>query len=312
MKVGFIGLGNMGQAMARNIARAGHQLTVYNRTRGRADELRADGARVAVSPYDAALNADVLITMLANDEAVEAVLFGTHHTGSQEARGALHGLRPGTVHISMSTISVALSKRLAEVHAAAGQAYIAAPVFGRPDVAAAAKLWVVAAGAADQLERCRPVFVVISQSLCIVGEEPWTANVVKLAGNFAIAAMLEALGEAFALVRKSGVEVHQFLQIINSALFKSPLYENYGSIIADERYEPAGLKLALGLKDVRLALEAADAAATPMPLASLIRDHFLPAIAHGQGEIDWAGLARVIAENAGLGEPTTMPHSMAH
>jgi 3-hydroxyisobutyrate dehydrogenase-like beta-hydroxyacid dehydrogenase len=212
----------------------------------------------------------------------------------------------------MSTISVALSKRLAEAHAAAGQAYIAAPVFGRPDVAAAAELWVVAAGPAEPLERCRSVFDAISQGLWLVGEEPWTANVVKLAGNFAIAAMLEALGEAFALVRKSGAEVHQFLQIINSALFKSPLYETYGSMIADERYEPAGFKLALGLKDVRLALAAADAAATPMPLASLIRDHLLSAIAHGQGDMDWAGLAQVIAENAGLGEPTATPRSMVH
>jgi 3-hydroxyisobutyrate dehydrogenase-like beta-hydroxyacid dehydrogenase len=312
MKIGFIGLGNMGQAMARNIARAGHQLTVYNRTRSRADELRAEGARVAVSPYDAALNADVLITMLANDEAVEAVIFGTQHAAGQEGRGALHGLRLGTVHISMSTISVALSKRLADAHAAAGHAYIAAPVFGRPDVAAAANLWVVAAGPADQLARCRPVFEPINQGVFTAGEEPWTANVVKIAGNFLIASMLEALGEAFALVRKSGVEVHQYLKIINSGLFKSPVYENYGSIIADERYEPAGLKLALGLKDVRLALAAAEAAATPMPLASLIQDHFLSAIAHGQGEMDWAGLARVIAENAGLGEPQAMPRSMAH
>jgi 3-hydroxyisobutyrate dehydrogenase-like beta-hydroxyacid dehydrogenase len=300
MNIGFIGLGNMGQAMARNIARAGHQLTVYNRTRSRADELRAEDARVAVSPYDAAVNADVLITMLANDEAVEAVIF------------ALHGLRAGTVHISMSTISVALSKRVAEAHAAAGQAYIAAPVFGRPDVAAAARLWVVAAGPADHIERCRPVFEPISQGMFTVGEEPWTANVVKLAGNFLIASMLEALSEAFALIRKSGVEVHQFLEISNSALFKSPLYETYGSIIAEERYEAAGLKLALGLKDVRLALEAAEVAATPMPLASLIRDHFLSAMAHGQGEMDLAGLARVIAENAGLGEPKAMPRSMAH
>jgi 3-hydroxyisobutyrate dehydrogenase-like beta-hydroxyacid dehydrogenase len=312
MKLGFIGLGNMGQAMARNIARAGHQLTVYNRTRSRADELRAEGARVAVSPYDAALHADVLITMLANDEAVEAVIFGTQHVTSQEGRGAIDGLKPGSIHLSMSTISVALSKRLTEAHAAAGQAYIAAPVFGRPDVAAAARLWVVAAGPADHIERCRPVFESISQGMFAVGEEPWTANVVKLAGNFLIASMLEALGEAFALVRKSGVEVHQFLEISNSALFKSPLYETYGSIIADERYEPAGLKLALGLKDVRLALEAAEAAATPMPLASLIRDHFLSAIAHGQGEIDWAGIARVIAENAGLGEPKAMPRSIDH
>jgi 3-hydroxyisobutyrate dehydrogenase-like beta-hydroxyacid dehydrogenase len=312
MNIGFIGLGNMGQAMARNIARAGHTLTVYNRTRGRAEELRADGARMANSPYDAALNADVLFTMLANDEAVEAVIFGAHHAASQEGRGALHGLRPGTAHISMSTISVALSKRLADAHAAAGHAYIAAPVFGRPDVAAAANLWVVAAGPADHIERCRPIFELMTQGLCTVGEEPWTANVVKLTGNFLIASMLEALGEAFALVRKSGVKVHQFLDIINAALFKSPIYETYGSIIADERYEPAGFKRALGSQDVRLALEAADAAATPMPLASLIREHFLAAIAHGQGGMDWAGLARVIAENAGLGEPNAMPHAMAH
>jgi 3-hydroxyisobutyrate dehydrogenase-like beta-hydroxyacid dehydrogenase len=170
---------------------------------------------------------------------------------------------------------------------------------GRPDVAAAANLWVVAAGAADQIARCRLVFEAIGQGTFTMGEEPWIANVVKLAGNFLIASMLEALSEEFALARQSGVEVDRFLKIINSALFKSPFYATYGSINADGGYEPAWLKLALGLKDVRLALAAAEAVATPMPPASLIRDHFLSAIAHGQGEMDWAGLARVIAENAG-------------
>jgi 3-hydroxyisobutyrate dehydrogenase-like beta-hydroxyacid dehydrogenase len=299
MKVGFIGLGNMGRAMARNIARAGHELTVYNRTRSRAEELRQDGAHVADSPYDTALNADVVITMLANDEAVEEIVFGGGGTQGEGMRGVIHGLRQGALHVSMSTISVSLSKRLADAHLRAGQSYIAAPVFGRPEAAVAAKLWVMVSGPQEEIRRCRPLLDSMGQGVFTVGEEPWLANVVKLAGNFIVASMLEALGEALTLVRKSGVDANRFLEIIN-ALFQSPVYKNYGSIMVEERYEPAGFKTKLGFKDMRLVIEAAEDTATPMPLASLIRDHLLSAIARGRGDIDWAGLARVIAENAGL------------
>lgn len=299
MKVGFIGLGNMGRAMARNMIRAGHELTVYNRTRSRAEELGRDGALVADSPCGAVINAEVLITMLANDEAVEEVIFGVGEIADRGTPGVIYTLGKEAVHISMSTISAALSRRLAEAHAKKGQTYIAAPVFGRPEAAEAAKLWVVVSGAADQIERCRPLFNSIGQGVFAVGEDPWLANVVKLAGNFLIASMLEALGESFALVRKSGMSANQFLEII-IALFQLPVYRNYGSIIVEGRYKPAGFKTKLGLKDLCLVLEAAEDMTTPMPLASLVPDHLLSAIARGQGEIDWAALARVIAQNSGL------------
>lgn len=302
MKIGFVGLGNMGQPMARNLLRSGHELTVYNRTRSRAEEFAAQGARVADSPRAAARGAEALVTMLADDAAVEAVVLGSSAERRSDAEAAIEALGSGAVHVSMSTISVALSRRLSEAHAARGQAYVAAPVFGRPEAAEGAKLWVVAAGEADAVERCRPVFDAVGRGLSVVSEEATAANVVKLAGNFLIASMIEALGEAFALSRKSGVGAARLLEIVNGALFKSPVYENYGRIVADERYEPAGFKLRLGLKDARLALAAADELAVPMPLASLIRDHFLSEVARGRGESDWAALARVSAESAGLSE----------
>lgn len=298
MKVGFIGLGSMGQPMAHNLLQAGHELTVYNRTPQVAEPLRQQGAIVAQSPAEAVQDVEVLITMLANDAAVEAVLFGAN-----VAAGALNALAKDAIHLSMSTISVALSKRLAETHATAGQAYLAAPVFGRSEVATQAALWIVTAGDAENVERCRPLFEAMGQGVFHVGTEAWMANLVKLTGNFMMAAVLETMGESFALMQKSGVAPEQFLEIVNTALFKSPLYQNYGSLIVQERYEPAGFKLHLGLKDIQLVLGAAESMAVPLPIASLIRDHFLTAIAHGQGEIDWAGLAQVSAENAGLNQP---------
>jgi 3-hydroxyisobutyrate dehydrogenase-like beta-hydroxyacid dehydrogenase len=202
----------------------------------------------------------------------------------------------------MSTVSVACSRQLAEAHAAAGQGYVAGPVFGRPDAAAAARLWVVAAGDAHCVETCRPLMESMGRAVSVVSAEPWVANVVKLTGNLLIASTIEALGEAFALQRKCGVDPRTFLEIVNGALFNSPLYANYGGLIAGQRYEPAGFRLCLGLKDTRLVLEAADAVTVPLPLASLLRDHFLAAMANGMGEMDWAALALLAAENAGLGK----------
>jgi 3-hydroxyisobutyrate dehydrogenase-like beta-hydroxyacid dehydrogenase len=295
MKVAFIGLGNMGQPMAQNILQAGHELTVYNRTASATEKLQSLGAQVANSPAEAVQAAEVVLTMLANDAAVEAVIFGT-----PEVPGVIEELPKAAIHVSMSTISVALSQQLAKVHKTAEQAYLSAPVFGRPEAAEAGKLWIVTAGEAALIERCRPLFEVMGQGVFTVGEQPELANLVKLTGNFTIASAIETLSEAFALMQKSGVPPAQFLEIINTALFKSPLYENYGNIIAQERYEPAGFKLSLGLKDVRLVLEAADNATVPLPLASLMHDHFLEGVARGYGEIDWAGLGRVNAEKAGL------------
>jgi 3-hydroxyisobutyrate dehydrogenase-like beta-hydroxyacid dehydrogenase len=294
MKTSFIGLGSMGLPMARNLLKAGHELAVYNRSRNRADELAKSGARVAGSPREAATGVEVLITMLADDAAVESVIFGEN--------GAIAGLGRGAVHVSMSTIGHALSRRLAAEHRAKGQGYVSAPVFGRPDAADAAKLWIVAAGSADDIERCRPLFDAMGQGTEVVGEDPAMANVLKLAGNFLLASAIEAMGEAFALVRKHGLEPARFLEIVNGRLIRSPVYENYGTLIATERWKPAGFKLRHGLKDVRLALSAGEDVAAPMPLASLLRDHYLTAMAREWGDIDWAALARVVAVNAGLGE----------
>jgi len=215
-------------------------------------------------------------------------------------QGFLETLARGAIHIGMSTISVACSKRLAERHAARGQVYVAAPVFGRPEAAAAARLWIVAAGATDSIALCQPVFDAVGRGSSVVGTDPWIANAVKLSGNFLIAAALESLGEAFALVRKSGVDAAQFLEIINTALFNSPLYAGYGAAIAKEQFEPAGFKLSLGFKDLRLVQEAAESAAVPMPLAGVLRDRYLAAMARGESELDWAAIARIAAVQAGL------------
>lgn len=289
MTVAFLGLGAMGLPMALNLLRAGFSLSVYNRTAGRTAELAAEGARAAGSIAGAVRDARIVVTMLADDAAV------------LEAAGALlESLPPSAVHLGMSTIGVGSARRLTEMHAAAGIGYVSAPVFGRPDAAAAQRLWVVAAGPPAQIESCRPTMVAVSRAVSVVGSEPWVANAVKVSGNMLIAAVIEALGEAFALQRKCGVDPHAFLEIVNGALFQSPLYANYGGIIADERYDPPGFKLVLGLKDVRLALEAADLTGAPLPLASLLHDHLLAAVANGKGGLDWAALGLAAAERAGL------------
>ncbi len=296
MRISFIGLGSMGLPMAKNLLDAGFELTVYNRTRSRADELGQTGLRVAASPREAAQSADVLLTMLADDAAVESVMFGDE--------GALAGLKPNATHASMSTISHLLSRRLTDEHRSRRQHYLAAPVFGRPEAAQGGKLWIVTAGPGDVIERCRPVFDAIGQGVEIVGEDPPVANVLKLAGNFLLASAIEAMGESFTLVQKYGIEPARFLEILNGRLFRSPIYENYGKLIAERRWEPAGFKLRHGLKDVRLALGAAEDVTTPMPLGSLMRDHYLSAMARGWGDNDWGALARVAEENAGAAVET--------
>lgn len=294
MKVAFIGLGNMGAPMARNLIRAGHDVTVYNRTRAKAEPLAADGARIADSLAHAVRGCEFAVTMLADDHAVQEAIFG--------ADGMLQALPLNAVHMSTSTISVEMSKRLAMSHTAAGQGYIATPVLGRPEAAAAQKLWVIAAGPLDLVERAQPLITALGRGFTIVGRDAWQANVVKLASNFMIVSLIETLGEAFALMRKAGVSVHQFLEIA-STLFGSPVFGVYSQIIADEKYEPAGFRMKLGAKDVRLVLAAAEEQAVPMPLAGIIRDHFLEGIALGYGDQDWAAIARVIAANAGIEAP---------
>jgi 3-hydroxyisobutyrate dehydrogenase-like beta-hydroxyacid dehydrogenase len=291
MTLAFIGLGKMGSGMARNLLRAGHQVTVYNRTRSNADLLAAEGARVADSIADAVRDCEAAITMVADDYAVEQTVLG--------AGGVVSALQPGAIHIGCSTISTKLARRLAAQHAEHRQNYVSACVFGRPEAAEAKKLLVVTAGPAETLNRCQPVFDAIGRQTFIAGVEPWQANAAKVCGNFMIASVLETFGEAFATLRKANVAPHLFLDVMN-ALFASPVYATYGRIIAEERFEPAGFALKLGLKDVGLALETARECASPMPVASVIRDHFLSAIALGQEDLDWSSIARIAARNAGL------------
>src|SRR5215470_15934103 len=292
MKIGFVGLGSMGSAMARNLVKAGHELIVYNRTRSRAEEFRLLGAQVASTPAEAATGIDVLFSMLADDSATEAVVFGPG--------GLLNALAVGSAHICSSTISVALSRRLANAHQERRQDYVAAPVFGRPEAAAAAQLFIVVAGPRKQVQRCQPLFDVLGQKTFVIGEDGPAAHVIKITGNFLISTVIEALAEGFALVRKSGIEANQFLDVMTNSLFSAPIYKTYGTMLASEKFEPPGFKLPLGLKDNRLVIAAAEQTAVPMPMASLVHDRFLAAIAQGLSESDWSAIAKVSYRNAGL------------
>jgi 3-hydroxyisobutyrate dehydrogenase-like beta-hydroxyacid dehydrogenase len=291
MDVGVIGLGAMGLPVARNLLKGGHRVTVYNRTPGRADELAAEGAHVVETPY-AAAQGDVLISLLSDDRAVESVILDDPQF--------ILSLTPKTVHVSMATISAAIGARLHEAHTQQGRQYVSAPVFGRPDAAAAAKLFIVAAGAKEAVDQAQPAFDSIGQRTFYVGDNPVMANLVKIMGNFMIASMIESFGEAFATLRKYDVEPGAFLEVMTNTIFGGAAHKNYGAIIAEERYSPAGFKLPLGFKDVNLALEAAAAKSVPMPTASLLHDQLISALARGYGEMDWAVMAQVVAENAGL------------
>lgn len=292
MKIGFVGLGNMGSGMARNLIKAGHTLTVYNRTRACAEEFHKIGARVADSPADAASDVDVFITMLADDRAVESVVL--------EPGNAIQALFAKRVHLSMSTISVALSRRLAAVHKEKDRYYVAAPVFGRPEAAAAGKLFIVAAGPSTQIEECEPLLDVMGQKTFALGEDASAANVVKLTGNFLITSVIESLAEAFALVRKSGLDPTRFLDVLTESLFAAPIYRTYGPIVASDKFDHTGFKLPLGFKDNRLVLAAAEEVSVPMPVASLVHDRFVAAMAQGLANSDWAAIARITYQNAGL------------
>jgi 3-hydroxyisobutyrate dehydrogenase-like beta-hydroxyacid dehydrogenase len=294
MKVGFIGLGRMGAAMAGNLVKAGHEVTVYNRSADKARALSTLGARVAASVADAC-RGEAVITMLANDEAVQDVVFDDAGVLASTARGGLH--------ISMSTISVALSARLSAAHTAAGQRFVAAPVFGRPEAAAAAQLFIVAAGARTAVDACAPLFSAMGQKVFNLNEEPSAANLVKLSGNFLIASVIEALGEAMALIGKAGIDQRSYLDLLTSTLFNAPLYKVYGGLIVEQKFEPAGFAAPLGLKDIRLTLTAAEDLRVPMPLASLLRDRFLTLLAHGGEAKDWSAIAQLSALDAGQGRP---------
>ncbi len=297
MRIGFIGLGQMGAGMAGNLLAAGHDVMVFNRTPAKAQALVARGARAAAT-VAAACGGDAVVTMLADDLALEATVGGEH--------GLMQGLGAETIHVSASTISVALADRLTAAHRAAGRRFVSAPVFGRPEAAAARRLFIVAAGAAEDLQRCEPLFEAIGQRTFCIGDQPSQANLVKLSGNFLIAAVLEALGEAMALVGKAGIDRHAYLDVLTSTLFTAPLYKTYGTLIADEAFEPAGFAAPLGEKDIRFALAAAEALRVPMPLASLLHNRFLTLLATGGEMLDWSAIAQLAARDAGLetGKPS--------
>jgi 3-hydroxyisobutyrate dehydrogenase-like beta-hydroxyacid dehydrogenase len=290
MDIGFVGLGQMGAGMAANLVKAGHQVTVFNRTHTKAEPLIAQGARAATSVAEVC-HGDAVITMLANDEAVEDMAFGESGIIANLARGALH--------VSSSTISVALSDKLTKEHARSEQRYVAAPVFGRPEVAAAGQLFVVAAGPSDAVSAAQPLFEAVGQRTFVVSQTQKAANLVKLSGNFLIAAVIESLGEAIALVDKAGVDRHKYLELLTSTLFTAPVYKTYGALIADRRFEPAGFAVPLGQKDIRLALAAAEELNVPLPLASLLRDRFLTLRAHGGDNLDWSAIGGLAAKDAG-------------
>jgi 3-hydroxyisobutyrate dehydrogenase-like beta-hydroxyacid dehydrogenase len=291
MNVGFIGLGRMGLGMAANLLKAGHDVTVYNRTPAKAETLIAQGAKAAAS-VSGACRGDAVITMLANDAAVESVVLGCD--------GVIASLPAGALHVSSSTISVALSQRLSEEHAKSGQRFVAAPVFGRPEAAAAGQLFVIAAGEPAAVEAATPLFDAIGQKTFVVSDTPKAANLVKLSGNFLIAAVIESLGEALALVDKGGIEQRRYLEILTSTLFDAPVYKTYGGLIAGGNFEPAGFAAPLGQKDIRLVLAAAEELCVPMPLASLLHDRFLTLLAHGGDRLDWSAIGRLPAMDAGM------------
>lgn len=295
MKAGFIGLGHMGSAIATNILRAGHEVTVYNRSAEKADALVKLGACKAARIADAC-RGEVVITMLADDHAVTETVWGDDKL--------LATLPKGAIHVSMSTISVALSERLTEAHAKAGQRYIAAPVFGRPEAAAAAKLFIVPAGDPGALEECQPLFDAAGQKTVPMGSEPSAANLIKLSGNFLIGAVIEALGEAIALVGKAGIDRKAYVELLTSTMFPAPSYKIYGELIAAGKFEPAAFAAPLGHKDVRLVMAAAENLRVPMPIVSLLNDRFLRLLAQGGEKLDWAAIGGLATEDAGGGAVT--------
>ncbi|KQM65926.1 6-phosphogluconate dehydrogenase [Sphingomonas sp. Leaf17] len=286
MRIGFIGLGQMGGAIAANLLKAGHEVTVWNRSADKTEALVAAGAARAARPVDAA-QGDLVMTMLADDRAVEGVVFG---------EGGIVGAP--ALHVGHSTISIALADRLAADSGTGG--YVSAPVFGRPPAAAAGKLFVVAAGVDAALDRCEPVFADIGQRTFRIGDKPSAANLVKLSGNFMIMAAVEAMAEAMTLAEKGGVDRQTLREVLTGTLFGAPVYHIYGEILLEDRFRPAGFAAPLGLKDMTLADTAATSLGAPMPLLGIVRDHLRSVIATEGPDIDWAGIALAVRKSAKL------------
>ena len=292
MNIGFVGLGNMGAAIAANLLEAGHQLTVWNRAPAKARPLVEAGATLAATPKAAASGRTAVVTMLADDSALQSVLEGD--------TGLLAGLDKGALHVSMSTIAVATADRLTAAHHSRGQRFLCAPVFGRPEAAAAGKLFIVAAGDPGDVELAEPLFHAAGQRIFNVGKKPSAASLVKLCGNFMILSAIESLAEAMTLAEKGGVQKSQLLEVLTGSLFDAPVFHNYGKALVDGRFRPAGFAAPLGLKDMRLAGQSAEALRIPMPLLGVLRDHLLQTIAVEGEDIDWSGIGLTIAKNGGL------------
>ena len=288
MKVGFIGLGIMGAPIAMNILKDGHRLVAYNRTPEKSRALAEAGATIVASPADIG-EVDVLVTCVSDGAAEEALLFDG---------GLIESLPTSCVHMSSTTVGIPTARRLAQAHGARGRLYVAAPVLGRAvDMAAARKLFVIAAGPAAGLEKCAPLFAALGQRTFTFGDDPVTATAVKLAINFLSVSAIEAMAEAFALTGQYGVKPADFHEFITGTLFPAPPYKAYGKLIAEDSFKPANFVVPLGLKDVRLALEAAELVNMPLPTANVVRDHLILALAQGYSDEDWSVIARVVRNN---------------
>jgi 3-hydroxyisobutyrate dehydrogenase-like beta-hydroxyacid dehydrogenase len=296
MKVGFVGLGRMGSVMAATLVIAGCRVLGYVRRPGRAEELAAHGIK-PVTTIDDIVESDVVITMLPDDPAMRQVVFGDQQLCPN---GLAARLAPGSIHLSMSTISPQCAVHVADEHARRKQGYVAAPVFGNPDAARARELFIVAAGAVDDIARCRPLLDVLGQRTFIVGSTPSAANVIKLAGNAMSAVTLEIIGEVLALGRKRGVDPEMLITVLTESLFGGRVHRIYGGKIAREQYSAGGFVVPIALKDIRLVLGEAETAAVPMPTVSAVRDRLVTAMATGHGHLDWTALGLVAAEEAGL------------
>ncbi len=292
MKVGLIGLGRMGRNIARRIMACGHDVVVFNRTPAKAEEFAESGALIAGTLAEACAGRDVVITMLADDAALADVAF--------RCGGLRDSLPPGAIHLAMGTHGVGAIRDLAMVHAEAKQMLVAAPVLGRPEAAAAGQLGIVAGGPAAAVQTCVPLFEAIGRRTFVAGPHPEGASAIKLSNNFVLGCAIETMGEAFALVRKYGVQPDVLYQVLTDGLFSSVAYKTYGRIIAEETYDQVGFSALLGLKDATLILAAAEAARVPLPSASNLRDRLLGAIAHGDGDKDWAVIAREQARASGI------------
>ncbi len=290
--VGFIGLGNMGEPIAANLLASGYPLRVFSRDTRKAASLVTQGAAQSVKFAGTAVSGGIVITMLSDDRALEEIGMG----GDELALA----LGPGGIHVSMSTVSPEASRRVAAHHARFGVSYLASPVFGRPEAAAARKLWICLSGAANAKERVLPLLQILGQSIFDFGEDAGSANVVKLAGNFMIASAVEAMAEAMAFSQKNGIDSARFIEMMGQTLFACVVYQNYGKALVNRKYDPPGFRLALGLKDVDLVLKTASESKTPMPLASLLHDRLISGVAKGRGELDWSILGQDVAEQAGV------------